>query len=70
MLKPRVVAVAEEAFDLPAFPVSLDGLLGGGAGGDDQEIAVGEALGREEEREAQALVQGGQARRLALCAGA
>ncbi len=34
-------AVAEQAFDLPAFPIDVEGLVGGSVGGDDQELPLG-----------------------------
>ena len=46
------LAVAEPAFDLPAFPVSLESLVGGAIGGDDQELAVTEPLGGKDKRRA------------------
>ncbi len=57
-------AVAEEAFDLPAPAVGLEGLLGGAIAGDDQELTVAEPFGGEVERRSQVLVHGLEARRL------
>ncbi len=52
------LAVAEQAFDLPALPVSLEGLIRGAIGGDDQKLAVTEPLGGEGERCSQAVRHG------------
>ena len=59
-------AVAEQAFDLPAFPLGLAGHLGGAIGGDDRKLAVAEPLGGEAERCPQAVRHGGKTRRPSL----
>ena len=47
-------AVAEQAFDLPTFPVSLEGLVGGAIGGEDQKLAVAQPFGGKGKRRSQA----------------
>jgi len=60
------LAVSEEAFDLPAPAVGLEGFPAGPVAGDDQEFTLAEPLGGEAERGAQALVHGLETRRPAL----